>query len=96
MRMETAHPATVLEAPSFAPIHGNIGGISNNGGNAMKIVISMFALLALSGMAYAADKYDAKTEADCVKAGGVWIAASQDCEAKGGQEQEKELQEETK
>jgi hypothetical protein len=67
----------------------------------MKISVSMLALavaLAFSGIAYAAeggeDKWDAKTEADCVKAGGVWIADSQDCEAPGDQPEEQELQQE--
>ncbi len=63
----------------------------------MKILVSTFAfavILAISGMAYAQDKWDAKTEADCLKAGGVWIAASQDCEAPGDQPEEEEIQEE--
>lgn len=66
----------------------------------MKILVSTFAVavtLAVSGMAFAAeDKWAAETEADCLKAGGVWIADKKDCEAPGGQEIEKELQEEAK
>lgn len=65
-----------------------------------KILVSTFAIaatLAISGMAYAAeDKWAAETEADCLKIGGVWIADTKDCQAPGGQEEEKELQDEAK
>ena len=66
----------------------------------MKILVSTFAIavtLTVSGMALAAeDKWAAETEADCLKIGGVWVADAKDCQAPGGQEVEKELQEETK
>ncbi len=67
----------------------------------MKISLSIFAIavaIAFSGIAYAAeggeDKWDAKTEADCLKAGGVWVAAEQDCQGPGDQPEEEELQQE--
>jgi hypothetical protein len=60
----------------------------------MKVLIGIFAILAFSGMAYAEDKWDAQTEADCLKAGGVWVAAEQDCQAPGDQPEEEELQQE--
>lgn len=65
----------------------------------MQVLVSTLVIaltLAVSGMAHAEDTWEAKTEADCVKAGGVWIADSQDCQAPGGQPQEEELQEESK
>lgn len=67
----------------------------------MKILVSMSAIavgLAFFGIAQAAEesKWAAKTEADCKKMGGVWIAKTEDCEAPGGQAIEKELQEEEK
>ena len=43
----------------------------------MQVLVSTLVIaltLAVSGMAHAEDTWEAKTEADCVKAGGVWIA----------------------
>lgn len=67
----------------------------------MKILVSTFAIavtLAFAGMAYAAEdsKWAAETEADCLKIGDVWIENTKDCQAPGGQEIEKELQDESK
>ena len=66
----------------------------------MQVLVSTFVIavtLAVSGIAYAEeDKWAAETEADCLKIGGVWVADTKDCQAPGGQEVEKELQEETK
>lgn len=67
----------------------------------MKILVSTFAIavtLACAGMAYAAEdsKWAAETEADCLKIGGVWVENTKDCQAPGGQAEEKELQDESK
>ena len=51
----------------------------------MKTILSIFALtlaLAFTGPAFAGDVTAAKTEADCVKAGGTWNAATNMCEEK--------------
>ena len=51
----------------------------------MKTLISTFALtlaLAFTGPAFAGDVTAAKTEADCVKAGGTWNATTKLCEEK--------------
>jgi hypothetical protein len=67
-------------------------GRSNNGAwfqrkgeNPMKTLISVIAVamaLAFTGPAFAGDVKAAKTEADCVKAGGVWDAATSTCSEK--------------
>jgi hypothetical protein len=51
----------------------------------MKTLISVIAVamgLAFTGPAFAGDVKAAKTEADCVKAGGVWDAATSSCSEK--------------
>ena len=51
----------------------------------MKALISAVAValaLAFTGPAFAGDVTAAKTEADCVKAGGMWDAATNTCAAK--------------
>jgi hypothetical protein len=55
------------------------------GENPMKTLISVIAVamgLAFTGPAFAGDVKAAKTEADCVKAGGVWDAATSSCSEK--------------
>jgi hypothetical protein len=51
----------------------------------MKTFVSIFAItlaLAFTGPAFAGDVSTAKTEADCQKAGGVWNADTNQCQAK--------------
>jgi hypothetical protein len=51
----------------------------------MKTLLSIFAItlaLAFTGSALAGDVSAAKTEADCQKAGGVWNADTNKCQAK--------------
>jgi len=51
----------------------------------MKTLLSIFALtlgLAFTAPAFAGDVSAAKNEADCAKAGGVWNADTNKCEAK--------------
>ena len=51
----------------------------------MKTCISIFAIvraLAFTGTAFAGDVTAAKTQADCQKAGGVWNADTNTCQAK--------------
>jgi hypothetical protein len=51
----------------------------------MKTLISIFAValaLAFTGPAFAQDVKTAKTAADCVKAGGMWDAATNTCAEK--------------
>ena len=51
----------------------------------MKMLISTFAValaLAFTGPAFAGGVKAAKTEADCVKAGGMWDAATSTCSEK--------------
>jgi hypothetical protein len=48
----------------------------------MKTLITIFAIalaLAFTGPAFAQDVYTAKTEADCVKAGGYWCNSINMC-----------------
>ena len=55
------------------------------GENAMKTMISMFALalaIAFAAPAFAGDVTTAKTAADCAKAGGMWDAKTNKCTAK--------------
>jgi hypothetical protein len=55
------------------------------GENPMKTLVSVIAVamaLAFTGPAFAGDVKAAKTEADCVKAGGVWDAATSTCSEK--------------
>ena len=62
--------------------HG--GSVHRHGENAMKILISTFAValaLAFTGPAFAGATA-AKTEADCAKAGGTWNATTKMCEEK--------------
>jgi hypothetical protein len=61
------------------------GLVQREGENAMKTLISIFALtlaLAFTGPAFAGDVTAAKTEADCAKAGGTWNATTKMCEEK--------------
>jgi hypothetical protein len=60
------------------------GLVQSKGENAMKILISIFAMtlaLAFTGPAFAGAAA-AKTEADCTKAGGTWDAATNTCAEK--------------
>ena len=62
--------------------HG--GSVHRHGENAMKILISTFAValaLAFTGPAFAGATA-ANTEADCAKAGGTWNATTKMCEEK--------------
>ena len=61
------------------------GLLQRKGVNAMKTLLSIFALalaLAFTGPAFAGDVTAAKTEADCAKAGGTWNATTNICEEK--------------
>ena len=60
------------------------GLLQRKGVNAMKTLISIFAVtlaLAFTGPAFAGAAA-AKTEADCVKAGGTWDATTKMCAEK--------------
>jgi hypothetical protein len=62
-----------------------VNDIERKGENAMKTLISIFAVtlaLAFTGPAFAGDVTAAKTEADCAKAGGTWNATTKVCEEK--------------
>jgi len=51
----------------------------------MKALLSMLLIafaVAVTGPAFAGDVSQAKTEADCTKAGGVWNADTNTCSAK--------------
>jgi hypothetical protein len=62
------------------------GLVQRNGENAMKMLISTFAValaLAFTGpVAFAGDVSKAKTEADCQKHGGMWDAKTNTCSEK--------------
>ena len=61
------------------------GLLQRKGVNAMKTLLSIFALalaLAFTGPAFAGDVTAAKTEADCKAAGGMWDAATNTCAEK--------------
>ena len=61
------------------------GLVQRKGENAMKTLISIFAVtlaLAFAGPAFAGDVTTAKTKADCHKAGGMWDAKTSACSAK--------------
>ena len=79
--MKLGVPGTLLPKGTF------IGGglVQRKGENAMKTLISIFAVtlaLAFTGPAFAGDVTAAKTEADCAKAGGTWNATTKMCEEK--------------
>ena len=61
------------------------GLVQRKGENAMRSLISIFALalaLGVIGPAFAGDVTKAKTEADCQKAGGMWDAKTSVCTEK--------------
>jgi hypothetical protein len=71
--------------PPLKPLPWAFRADGHKGENAMKTMISMFALalaIAFAAPAFAGDVTTAKTAADCAKAGGMWDAKTNKCTAK--------------